>query len=216
MTRRGFTLIELLVVIAIIAILAAILFPVFAKAREKARQTSCLSNLKQIGLACMQYAQDYDEKLPSSYLYTGAGLFWWADLAQPYMKNYQSVVCPSFTSASYGTARPAGLPNPLLYGYAANESGAPVPGVTGNNPGMASSGTAPSLGQIVAPTQLILVYDSWYIDTWNPALLDCLAPAGTTPYNNGRHNDGTNYVMADGHAKWLKNTTVNMWNYLAP
>ncbi len=64
--RKGFTLIELLVVIAIIAILAAILFPVFAKAREKARQTSCLSNMKQIGLASMMYAQDYDERLPGS------------------------------------------------------------------------------------------------------------------------------------------------------
>ncbi|MEN6304741.1 MAG: prepilin-type N-terminal cleavage/methylation domain-containing protein, partial [Armatimonadia bacterium] len=65
MKRRGFTLIELLVVIAIIAILAAILFPVFAKAREKARQSSCLSNMKQMGLACLQYAQDYDEVLPA-------------------------------------------------------------------------------------------------------------------------------------------------------
>ena len=65
MSRRGFTLIELLVVIAIIAILAAILFPVFAKAREKARQTSCLSNLKQLGLSFLMYAQDYDELLPS-------------------------------------------------------------------------------------------------------------------------------------------------------
>ena len=64
MSRRGFTLIELLVVIAIIAILAAILFPVFAKAREKARQASCLSNVKQMCLALMQYAQDYDETLP--------------------------------------------------------------------------------------------------------------------------------------------------------
>ncbi len=62
--RRGFTLIELLVVIAIIAILAAILFPVFAKAREKARQTSCLSNVKQLILGVMQYAQDYDERIP--------------------------------------------------------------------------------------------------------------------------------------------------------
>ncbi len=68
--RRGFTLIELLVVIAIIAILAAILFPVFAKAREKARQSSCLSNMKQIVLGTMQYAQDYDERLPMRWLAT--------------------------------------------------------------------------------------------------------------------------------------------------
>ena len=65
MRKQGFTLIELLVVIAIIAILASILFPVFARAREKARQTSCLSNMKQLGLACSMYAQDYDELLPT-------------------------------------------------------------------------------------------------------------------------------------------------------
>ncbi|MGE5530650.1 MAG: prepilin-type N-terminal cleavage/methylation domain-containing protein, partial [Bacteroidota bacterium] len=74
MSRRGFTLIELLVVIAIIAILAAILFPVFAKAREKARQSSCLSNTKQIGLSMMQYIQDYDEQLPKHYFQTPAGV----------------------------------------------------------------------------------------------------------------------------------------------
>ncbi|MEN6404264.1 MAG: prepilin-type N-terminal cleavage/methylation domain-containing protein, partial [Armatimonadia bacterium] len=65
--KRGFTLIELLVVIAIIAILAAILFPVFAKAREKARQTSCLNNCKQLGTAIVQYCQDYDERMPKCY-----------------------------------------------------------------------------------------------------------------------------------------------------
>ncbi len=71
MRRKGFTLIELLVVIAIIAILAAILFPVFARAREKARQTSCLSNLKQLSLGVLMYAQDYDERLPMLYFNTG-------------------------------------------------------------------------------------------------------------------------------------------------
>jgi len=73
MKRHGFTLIELLVVIAIIAILAAILFPVFAKAREKARQSSCLSNLKQLGLACLSYAQDYDERWATYYHFAVTG-----------------------------------------------------------------------------------------------------------------------------------------------
>jgi prepilin-type N-terminal cleavage/methylation domain-containing protein/prepilin-type processing-associated H-X9-DG protein len=93
--RRGFTLIELLVVIAIIAILAAILFPVFAKAREKARQSSCQSNLKQIALAAIQYYQDFDEKTVLGY---DAGRLW-SDLLMPYMKSTQLLVCPS---ANYG------------------------------------------------------------------------------------------------------------------
>src|SRR5665213_1677179 len=85
-TRKGFTLIELLVVIAIIAILAAILFPVFAKAREKARQTACASNLKQMALAELQYVQDYDEIFPNQSL-EYAGLI-------PYTKSTQIFVCP--------------------------------------------------------------------------------------------------------------------------
>ena len=90
--RTGFTLIELLVVIAIIAILAAILFPVFAQAREKARAISCLSNLKQIGLACMQYVQDYDE----TYMYRSqAPLGHWGYAAYPYIKNFGVFTCPS-------------------------------------------------------------------------------------------------------------------------
>lgn len=107
--NRAFTLIELLVVIAIIAILAAILFPVFAQAREKARQTSCLSNLKQIGTAAIMYAQDYDEIMPEtgwqgpcSNPTTGvandvyfSGVFSFALAIQPYTKNYQVLVCPS-------------------------------------------------------------------------------------------------------------------------
>src|ERR687894_511258 len=95
----GFTLIELLVVIAIIAILAAILFPVFAQAREKARQTSCLSNLKQIGTASMMYQQDYDEILlpPRRGNYAGGinGAMTWDRLMQPYVKNTSLITCPS-------------------------------------------------------------------------------------------------------------------------
>ena len=97
--RAGFTLIELLVVIAIIAILAAILFPVFARAREKARQASCLSNEKQLGIALMMYVQDYDESYPYSYYYVNGvggsgGYFHWSYLMQPYIKNWQLFVCP--------------------------------------------------------------------------------------------------------------------------
>jgi prepilin-type N-terminal cleavage/methylation domain-containing protein/prepilin-type processing-associated H-X9-DG protein len=100
MQKRAFTLIELLVVIAIIAILAAILFPVFAQAREKARQTSCLSNQKQMGLGVMMYTQDYDETFPAAYYYnndlsSAGGYTHWSGVIQPYVKNLGIFVCPS-------------------------------------------------------------------------------------------------------------------------
>ncbi len=88
--KKGFTLIELLVVIAIIAILAAILFPVFAQAREKARQTSCLSNEKQIGLAYIQYTQDNDEYYPSTVNYGSS----WVHEVYPYVKSTGVFTCP--------------------------------------------------------------------------------------------------------------------------
>ena len=123
--KAAFTLIELLVVIAIIAILAAILFPVFAKAREKARQSSCLSNLKQIGLAYMQYAQDYDGWVPG-FLTGNSGLtrIAWYDNVQPYMKNRQLYICPSSLYylapnryATTNTAANATLGGTDYYGY---------------------------------------------------------------------------------------------------
>src|SRR5215831_10968978 len=98
MKHRGFTLIELLVVIAIIAILAAILFPVFAQAREKARAAACLSNVKQLSLGIQMYTQDYDEFLPYGYCYTIPGqqyYWWWQDSVRPYVKNEQVYTCPS-------------------------------------------------------------------------------------------------------------------------
>src|SRR6059036_185279 len=116
--RNGFTLIELLVVIAIIAILAAILFPVFARAREQARATSCKSNLKQLALGLAMYAQDYDEAFPRNAFivslaacqaapggcwYSGndpAPLIFWAQNAQAYVKNFGIMTCPSGVSST--------------------------------------------------------------------------------------------------------------------
>jgi prepilin-type N-terminal cleavage/methylation domain-containing protein/prepilin-type processing-associated H-X9-DG protein len=104
--RTGFTLIELLVVIAIIAILAAILFPVFAQAREKARQATCLSNLKQLGLAHMMYAQDYDDTLIAAQINTATGGLRWPQLLAPYVKARGFVLCPT---ANYAGAIATGL-----------------------------------------------------------------------------------------------------------
>ena len=97
-TRRGFTLIEILVVIAIIAILAAILFPVFAKAREKARQITCASNIRQIGLAEQQYSQDNDELYSGAYKNSVNGRVHWAELIYPYTKSAQIYSCPDLST----------------------------------------------------------------------------------------------------------------------
>jgi prepilin-type N-terminal cleavage/methylation domain-containing protein/prepilin-type processing-associated H-X9-DG protein len=138
--RRGFTLIELLVVIAIIAILAAILFPVFAKAREKARQSSCLSNVKQLTLALMQYCQDYDECLPMAYWVPAprGGLFL---STQPYIKNFQVHDCPS----SDQKCVPTDYLGNRSYGYSTQLIRV---GITGA-----------SLGQITRPSEIVLMGD---------------------------------------------------------
>ena len=143
MTRRGFTLIELLVVIAIIAILAAILFPVFARAREKARQTSCQSNLKQLGLGMLMYVQDYDEKFPNGPAIAGGkagpepdgtivhhGWGWMVDsnwrgqiksgvllrdVINPYVKNTQLWLCPSDPRVANGWTWSSYNPKMWLY-----------------------------------------------------------------------------------------------------
>lgn len=102
-TRKGFTLIELLVVIAIIAILAAILFPVYASAREKARQTTCASNLKQLGSGVSQYVQDYDDTFPAGVAAPGNGCTGWAGQLLPYVQSKVAYTCPDDTSLQNGS-----------------------------------------------------------------------------------------------------------------
>ena len=185
--RRGFTLIELLVVIAIIAILAAILFPVFARAREKARQTSCLSNVKQIGLATLMYVQDYDETMPH-HQRVGRVITVQTQV-QPYMKNEQLWVCPS-ESAPY-------------YYYWDNPTGTTamtgIPGSYGWNTNLGSRGIAYNIGvRSLAEIQSPVDVGMW---------ADCQVRLTHLQDNNvirtaARHNDGGNMVHVDGHAKW--------------
>lgn len=185
--RKGFTLIELLVVIAIIAILAAILFPVFAKAREKARQTSCLSNLKQIGLGCMMYCQDYDDVMPATVMWKpdySWGLSWPGALL-PYVKNDQLFVCPSAPKTAewcddthtYDTSWSAtGWASPPLVSYIFNGNVARI-----------------SLGVLSVPAETIAFSDGVWVDSGGYT---------TRISRAARHNGGCNLAYCDGHAKW--------------
>ena len=190
MGKRGFTLIELLVVIAIIAILAAILFPVFAKAREKARQSSCLSNLKQINLGIMQYAQDYDEMMP---LFCGSVVpsvvlasdawpnYWWQEIS-PYMKNLQILACPS---ASVKAVTSGGTSDPsYTINYAYNQF---------------ASGQ--SLGSCKSPSETGVNLDDSLNNYWR--LYDSSASGNAYLWSSKIHNDGFNASFVDGHAKWI-------------
>jgi prepilin-type N-terminal cleavage/methylation domain-containing protein/prepilin-type processing-associated H-X9-DG protein len=186
--RRGFTLIELLVVIAIIAILAAILFPVFARAREKARQTSCLSNIKQIMLAAMAYAQDYDETLPHcSWYYApdATTVVNWYEVLQPYMENTAIMICPSNPKA-YGI----GASYAVGYGWNYQEFG--------YCDASHYSGWATPLGEIDEPATTILLGDS----ADNNSGSRYLYKGDSSQRLPRRHNQGGNMGLCDGHAKW--------------
>jgi prepilin-type N-terminal cleavage/methylation domain-containing protein/prepilin-type processing-associated H-X9-DG protein len=203
MSKRGFTLIELLVVIAIIAILAAILFPVFARAREKARQSSCQSNLKQISLAAQMYTQDYDEKI----IATGYGSLAWADVMAPYVKNQQIFDCPSaqvrmgintgVTPNHYWRRNETGVPSSTWYSYGINAWGlTTAPRVVGPQ-GMA-------MASVARPADVILFCDG---DGASPYAIGAAAFSvtdvnGQVAYK--RHNEGLNLAYIDGHVKWGK------------
>lgn len=225
---RGFTLIELLVVIAIIAILASILFPVFARARENARRTSCASNLKQFGLAMMQYVQDNDETYPNAIGVVGAappGGAWnmgtaggfnkwaWQQLLYPYHKNLQIFRCPS--GLNDGTFN-----YPTYGNYGAN-----------NQIITAETLTPRKLAAISAPAGTYAIMDA---GTWSvaPGRADPANASTSSNFGNfipgigtlgsacatagniydvlkddclkGRHFEGVNMAFADGHVKWLK------------
>ncbi|HEY3332903.1 MAG TPA: type II secretion system protein [Capsulimonadaceae bacterium] len=269
MKTRGFTLIELLVVIAIISILAAVLFPVFSQAREKARASACLSNQKQIGIGLLQYVQDNDENYPNGCDCYGKGNGW-AGQAYPYVKSTQVFLCPSTTS-------------PLDFiSYAYNESF--IKKMNGGGPG--NGNRALLVSQLTAPVRTVLIFEvsgchsvtgGYKVDISRtgytyadiatnmssdinqtsagpPASYTGYSPTGygiqgennltgagnytaatastaTLVYatgntinslpsgqpdlaayfypNVGRHQNGANYILADGHAKFMQASTVS-------
>ena len=218
--RNGFTLIELLVVIAIIAILAAILFPVFAKAREKAKQASCTSNIKQLMLGLLMYANDYDERLPTYYWGEGqagnaSSCTWWGS-TYPYVKNIQIFACPATSQYEqpwgvWMQLPPWNDPNVRIqYGYSE---------LIGNQ------GQGCNLSQLKHPAETLVLADcssTWIGGYWSSgdrpflrrvAMADgpwgCGCPPqdgqyGPNPDDLARHSGGSNLGFADGHVKWAK------------
>jgi len=194
--KKGFTLIELLVVIAIISILAAILFPVFAQAREKARQTTCLSNMKQMGLAICMYADDYDEctiyadetATPAAGMPECA----WFDKLQPYVKNEKLFVCPSM-----GKDTTQIKTSYIINGLFAH--GLPI-----------FTFSEPATQIAIAERQKNHLDEDYHVTDAN-----WLASASSIIAYD-RHNGGANYTFADGHAKYQKwNDTLQTVSGLA-
>jgi prepilin-type N-terminal cleavage/methylation domain-containing protein/prepilin-type processing-associated H-X9-DG protein len=198
-SARAFTLIELLVVIAIIAILAAILFPVFSQARDKARATSCLSNMKQVGMGVMMYIQDYDEQLffrvgwknsRSGFIPTADGQRWW-NLLVPYEKNTEVFRCASD-------------PRPTL---SQDYAGKPV--IARSQMALVSSESL-STPQVDNTVETIVITEKWAerTDSWIEPFLGNMAfdPAnrGKTYVTANRHAGAKNCVFYDGHAKLMQ------------
>ena len=228
---NGFTLIELLVVIAIIAILAAILFPVFAKAREKARQISCASNMKQLGLGFTQYTQDNDESYPCRISGTGGGDSW-ASSIYPYVKSIALYKCPDDAFSNFNAA------DPYTDSYMLNRSTETTTAGNGD--------VGRSISVFNAPASTVLLCEITNA-RFNPTIINdgnsqtsWGLPGGTGAYGGnttfnfssgpmggltyttgtsvgnldpasptGRHTDGSEYLLADGHVKYLKGIAVS-------
>jgi prepilin-type N-terminal cleavage/methylation domain-containing protein/prepilin-type processing-associated H-X9-DG protein len=212
--KNGFTLIELLVVIAIIAILAAILFPVFARARENARRSSCQSNLKQIGLGMLQYAQDYDEKMLPLAIFEPTDMrYTWPHIVQPYIKSTQLFQCSSDTKTnqnmnSYWASGPEAAGKNFHSSYVYNTE---IGGTIGNS-------VSQSAIQTVATT--IAVFDGGTgagavgsdPATWTQKSGGQFATRADGDVNSddiyggpmSRHLETTNVLFADGHVKALR------------
>lgn len=217
--KLGFTLIELLVVIAIIAILAAILFPVFGRARENARRASCQSNLKQIGLGILQYTQDYDERLPLAWGDTtlaGASIGFtannpiWAEFVHPYVKSIQLYRCPSNNELNSPTSVASEVPafNGLRMGYGITTLG----GTTTNGTFWDFAQASPALAEFSETSQTFMIGEMKIpAATSNPYGYE-IYPKSVQTYGNRNpvnvHFEGANWLYVDGHVKFMNTTSA--------
>ncbi len=237
---RAFTLIELLVVIAIILILAAILFPVFARARENARRASCQSNLRQMGMAVLMYTKDYDEYFPRTAIvdtsatppggnWATAGYWFWPQIIYPYHKSLNAILCPSIAVRN----------NSRFGNYGVNRRVFPH-----------STDAQRPVTAINVPSRVIMIFDSGqyvlnYDGVYGPSssstqpayfpgtgsLLNSTFDLGgyQRDFMTGRHLGGSNIAFVDGHVKWMSTSevlkearalvntnSVSMWNHNTP